>query len=237
MPAEHAVKLVLAGDQDGGITGAARREFARDFGAGDFFGGVEDFEDGKAAAIADVEGFAGDGFDGFESADVGIGDVEYVDVIADASAVGRRVIGTEDFEMRNDAESGVENFGDEMSFDAMGFAALDRSAGGVEIAKSGVMEAGVGTIVGEYFLEAELGFAIGIDGIFGVVFGDGNGVRLAVRGGGGRENEFIHAVTNNYIEQIDPASDIGGIEGAGFTDGFGDERFTRKMHDGFDFVL
>lgn len=237
LPAEHAVKLVLAGDQDGGIAGAARREFARNFAAGDFFGGVEDFENGKAAAVADVEGLAGDGFDGIESTDVGIGDVENVDVIADASAIGRGVIGTEDFEMRNGAEGGVENFWNEVGLDAMGFAALDGSAGGVEIAKSGVVEAGVCAIVGKDFLEAELGFAVGIDGILGVVFGDGNGVRLAVGGGGGREDEFFHAMAGDGVEEIDAGGDVGGVESAGFADGFGDERLTGKMHDGFDLVL
>ncbi len=200
LPAEHAVKFVFAGDEDGRITGAARGEFARDFAAGDFFGGVKDFENGKATAVADVEGFAGNGFDGFESSEMGIGDVEDVDVIADAGAVGRGVIGAEDFELRNDAESGVENFRDEMGLDAMGFAALGGSAGGVEITESGVVEAGVGAIVGEDFFEAEFGFAVGIDGIFGVVFGDGDGVRFAVGGRGGREDEFFYAVASDGVE-------------------------------------
>ena len=69
LPAEHAVKFVFAGDEDGGIARAAGGDFARNFVAGDFLGGVEDFEDGKAAAVADVEGFAGNVFDGFESAE------------------------------------------------------------------------------------------------------------------------------------------------------------------------
>ena len=98
-PAKSAVKFFFAGHQDGGIAGAARRDFARNFAAGDFFGGVEDFEDGEAAAVADVEGFAGDGFDRFERADVGVGDVEDVDVIADAGAIGRGIVRAEDFDV------------------------------------------------------------------------------------------------------------------------------------------
>ncbi len=65
MPAEHAVKFVFAGDEDGGIAWAAGRELARNFVACDFLGSAEDFEDGKAAAIADVEGFTGNFFYGF----------------------------------------------------------------------------------------------------------------------------------------------------------------------------
>jgi len=128
-PAEGAVKFFFAGDQDGGIAGTARGEFAGDLVTSDFFGGVDNFEDGKAAAIADVESFAGNGFDGFESADVGIGDIENVDVIANAGAVWRGVVGTENFELRDEAEGGVENFGNEVGFDAVGFATLGGGAG------------------------------------------------------------------------------------------------------------
>ena len=187
-PAQGAVKFFFAGDQDGGIAGAAWGDFAGDFAAGDFFGGVDDFEDGEAAAVADVEGFAGNRFDGFERAEVGVGDVEDVDVIADAGAVGSWVVRAEDFDVRNNACGGVKNFGNEMSFDAMVLAALDRGAGGIEIAQSGVVEAGVDAVVGQDFFEAEFGFTVGVDGIFGMIFGDGDGVGFTVGGGGGRED-------------------------------------------------
>ena len=75
-----------------------------------------------------------------------------------------------------------------MGFDAMAFAAFGGGAGGVEIAESGVMESGVGAVVGEDFFEAEFGFAVGVDGIFGMIFGDGDGVRFAVGGRGGRKD-------------------------------------------------
>lgn len=237
LPTKHAVELVFAGNEYGGVAGAARREFVRDFAAGYFFGGVEDFEDGKAAAVADVESFAGDGFDGFEGAEMGIGDVQNVDVVADASAVGGRIVGAKDFELGNRAKGGVENFGDEVSFDAMGFAAQGGSASDIEIAEGGVMKAGVGAIVREDFLEAEFRFAVGIDGILRMVLGDGNSVRLAVSGGRRGKDEFPHAMASYGIEEIDAAGDVGGIKRAGLADGFGDERFAGEMHDGVDFVL
>jgi len=56
------VELFFAGYQDGGVAGATGRDFTRDFAAGDFFGGVGDFEDGEAAAVSYVKGFTGDGF-------------------------------------------------------------------------------------------------------------------------------------------------------------------------------
>src|SRR5580693_5525295 len=101
----------------------------------------------------------------------------------------------------------------------MGFAALGGRTGGVEIAEGGVVKAGVGAVVGENFLETKFGFAVGVDGIFGVVFGDGHGVRFAVSGGGGREDEFFYAVTGHGVEKIDAGGNVGGVEGAGFADG------------------
>jgi hypothetical protein len=236
-PAEGLAKLFLASDQDGGIAGAAWGHFARNFATGDFFGRVEYFEDGKAAAVADVKGLAGNFFDGFERAEVGIGDVEDVDVVADAGAVGRGIVGTENFEVWDKTKGGVENFGNEVGFNAMSFAAFGGGASSVEIAESGIVQAGVSAIVGENFFEAEFGFAVGIDGIFGMVFGSGDGVRLAVSGGGGREDEFSHAVASYCVEEIDAGGDVGGVEGAGFADGFGDESFAGEVHDGVDLVF
>jgi len=236
-PAQGTLKFVLAGDEDGGITGPARQDLARNLAAGDFFGGVQNFQDGEAAAISDIEGFAGDGLDRFEGADVGICYIEDVDVIADAGAIGSRIIRAENFDVRNDAHGGLENARDEMGFDAMVLAALGGCAGGIEIAERGEMETGVGTIVGEDFLEAELGFAVGIDGIFGMILGDGDGVRFTVGGSGGREDEFVYSVASDGVEKIDPGGDIGGVESAGLADGFGDERLARKMHDCVDLVL
>jgi len=139
--------------------------------------------------------------------------------------------------MGNDAHGGIENAGDEMGFDAMGLAALGGCAGGIEIAECSEMEAGVGAIVGEDFLEAELGFAVGVYRIFGVVFGDGDSVRFAVGRGGGGKNELFYAVAGYGVEKIDAAGDIRGIEGARLANGLGDEGFACEVHDCVDLVL
>ncbi len=130
---------------------------------------------------------------------MGIGDIENVDVIADTGAIGRGIVRAEDFDLWNEAEGGVENFRNEMGLDAMVLAAFGRGPGGVEIAESGVVEAGVGAIVGEDFFEAKFGFAVGIDGVFGVIFGDGNGMGLAVGSGGGGENKLFYSVASHGV--------------------------------------
>ncbi len=119
---------------------------------------------------------------------MGVGDVEDVNVIADAGAIGRGIVRAENFELRNEPEGGIQNFRNEMGFDAVAFTTFGRGTGSIEIAEGGVVETGVGAVIGEDFFEAEFGFAVGIDGIFGMIFGDGNGVRFAVGGGGGGED-------------------------------------------------
>jgi len=153
---------------------------------------------------------------------VGIGDVQDVDVITHAGAVGGGVVGAENFEVWDDAEGSVENFGDEVGFDAMGLAAFGGGAGGVEIAKSSVVEAGVGAVVGEDFFEAQFGFAVGVDGILGMIFGDGDSVGFAVGGSGRGKDKFFYTVASDGVQEIDAGGDVGSIESAGFADGLGD---------------
>src|SRR2546426_768099 len=94
-PSEVTLEFLLASDQDSRITGTARTQFAMDFAAGDALRRIDDFQDGEAAAVADIEGFAGNAVDFLESADMGIGNIEHVDVIADAGSVGSGIIRAE----------------------------------------------------------------------------------------------------------------------------------------------
>jgi hypothetical protein len=75
-PAERALEFFLAGDQNGGIAGAAKAELSGNLAAGDALGDINHIKNGKAAAVADVEGFAGNALDFFEGAHVGLGDIE-----------------------------------------------------------------------------------------------------------------------------------------------------------------
>jgi len=66
-------------------------------------GGVHHFENGKAAAVSDVEGFAGNAIDFFESANVGICNVENVDVISDASSIRGGIVRAKNIDLRKKA--------------------------------------------------------------------------------------------------------------------------------------
>src|SRR6266702_4338415 len=199
-PAKGALEFFLAGDENGGITGPARTQFARDLSAGDAFRHIEDFQNRETATVTDVESFAGNAVDLLEGAGVGISDIEHMDVVAEAGSVRRGVIRAEDVDMRQATSSGIENPWNDVSFHAMMLAAFLGRSGGVEIAKGHILEPGVDLVIGQNLFEHELGFSIGVDRRFPVVFGDGNDFGFAVSGGSGRKNEFFYAVPRDGIE-------------------------------------
>src|SRR5713226_7466703 len=161
-PTEHALEFFLAGNENRGITGTARTPFARDLAAGDAFRDINDFEDRNTTAVADVEGFAGNAVDLLQRADVGIGDVEHVDVVTDAGSVRRGIVRAEDIDMGQSTGSGIENTGDDVSLHAMMLASFLGGSGSVEIAEGHILESGVELVVRQNLFEYELGFSVGI---------------------------------------------------------------------------
>src|SRR6266478_1453506 len=234
---EHALELFLAGNENSGITRTARTEFARDLAAGDTFRRSDNFQDRKATAVADVEGFAGNTVDLLKSTDVGIGDIKHVDVIADAGSVWCRVVRAEDVDMGQSTAGGIENPGNEMSFHAMMLAAFPGGSGSVEIAEGHILESGVDLVIRQNLFEYELGFTIRIDGRLPMVFGDGNDLGFAVGSCGGRKNEFLHAVARDGIEQVHTTGHVRGVKNTRLAYGFGDQRLGGEVHHGVNLVL
>src|SRR5882762_4121545 len=236
-PTEHALELFLAGNENSGITGAPRTQFARDLAAGDTLRRGDNFQDREATAVADVEGFAGNAVDLLKSADVRIGNIKHVDVIADAGSVWCSVVRAEDVDMRQSTASGIENPGNEMSFHAMMLAAFLGGSGSVEIAEAHVFESGVELVIRQNLFEHELGFTIGIDGRLPMVFGDGNDFRFAIGGGSGRKNEFLDAVARDGIEQVHTTGHVCGVKNTRLAYGFGDQGLGGEVHHGVNLVL
>src|SRR6266849_676362 len=237
LPAEGTLEFFLAGNQHSGISGTARTQLARDFAAGDALRRSDNFQDREAAAVAHVEGFAGNALDLVKRADVRIGDIEHMDVVADAGSVRCGVVRAEDIDMGEPTSgSSVQNARDEVSFVAMMLAAFPGGSGCVEIAERHIVESGVDLVIREDLFEYELGFAVGVDGRLAMVFGDGNDFGFAVSGGSGRKNEFLYAVAGDGIEQIHAAGHVGGVESAGLPYGFGDQGLGGEVHDGVNLV-
>jgi hypothetical protein len=237
LPAENALEFFLAGDKDGGITGTARTQFARDLATGDALRRIDNFQDREAAAVSNVEGFAGDAVDFLKRADVGIGDIEHVDVIADTGSVRCGVIRAEDIDVRQATGGGIEYPRNEMSFHAMMLAAFLGGSSSIEIAEGHIFESGVELVIRQNLFEHELGFSIGVDRRFPMGFGNGNDFGFAVSSSSGRKNEFLYAVAGDGIEQVHAAGYVSGIENAGFANRFGDQSLGGEVHHGINLVL
>ena len=123
-----------------------------------------------------------------------------------------------------------------MGFVAAGFSAMGGGASDVKVAEGNVLESSVFAIVGEDIFKGELGFAVRIDGGFGMVLGNGDDVGLAVNGAGGGEDKIFDAVAKHGVEKENAAGDVGDVERAGSFHGLLDEGFAGEMHYGVDFV-
>ena len=86
-PTEFADGFFGGGDQVRRVAGAARFFDRRNFFAGDFLAHLDDLPHGIAVAVAEV---VKTGFAGLQRQHVRLREVDDVDVIADAGAVGRR---------------------------------------------------------------------------------------------------------------------------------------------------
>src|ERR1700674_2739689 len=236
-PAEGTLEFFFAGNENGGITRTARTQFARDLAAGDTLRRSDNFQDREATAVADIEGFAGNAVDFLKSADVGIGDIQHVDVIADAGSVRCGIVRSEDIDMGQSTAGGIENPGNEMSFHAMLLAAFLGCSGCVEIAEGHIFESGIHLVIRQNLFEYELGFTIRIDGRLPMVFRDGNDFGFAIGGCGGRKNEFLYAVARDGIEQVHTTGHVRGVENTRLAYGFGDQGLGGKVHHGVNLVL
>jgi hypothetical protein len=94
-----------------------------------FFARLDDLADGVAVSIAEVVETL---FARLEANDVGLSQVNDVNVIANTGAVGGRVIRAVNFALRFLAEGDFEDIRNEMSLDPMMFAEAFARAGGVK---------------------------------------------------------------------------------------------------------
>src|SRR6202007_2681929 len=157
---------------------------------------------------------------------VGICDVQDVNVIAKAGAIGCGIVRSEDVDMGQVSGGCVQDTRNQVGLRAMMFAALGGSTRSIKIAEAGVLKSGICAIVRQYALEDQLGFSIGIDGRLGMVLGYGNDLRLAIRGGRGGKNELAHAVAGHGVEQIYAAGYVGGVKDTRLLHSLGNQRFA-----------
>ena len=234
LPAEFGADFFRGGDEAWRVAGAAGFLDGFDVAAGDFFAGLDDFADGGAAAGAEVVEIT---LGGIEREDVGLREVEDVDVVADAGAVGGLVVGAVDFDMILLAEGDFEDVGDQVGFDPVILAKFLRCPGGVEVAERGEGQAVDFFIPTEHGLEHELRLAVGVDRALGEGFVERHAVGNAEGRAGGGEDEFFDAGLHGHVEEVDAAGDIVAEVFRGIGHRLADEGVRGEVHDGFGFRL
>jgi hypothetical protein len=168
---------------------------------------------------------------------MGLSEVEDVDVISNAGAIGRFVIGAIDFDMVFLGERDLENIWDQVGLDAVVFAEFLRGTGGVEVAKGNERQAVNFFIPAEDRLKHELGLAVGIDRTLGEAFIERHAIGDAKGRAGGGEDEFFHAELDGHIEEVDARGDIVTKIFSGICHRLADEGVGGKVHNGFGFRL
>ena len=132
--------------------------------------------------------------------------IDNVDIVAHAGAIGSGVVVAEYGEFGQFAGSHLANVGQQIIRNTVGLLA-DAAAGvcadGVEITQQNHTPLRVGRVeVGHHALHHLFGCAIGIGGFAdGGAFGNRHGVRVTVHGGGGAEHDAFHARALHFFQQ------------------------------------
>ena len=126
---------------------------------------------------------------------MGVGEIGYVDVIADAGTVVGRVIVAVDPDGGTASQCDIEDKRDQVRLGFMGFSADDSTwalcrTGHIEVAKGRVAKAVDAMKPRQHVLHEQLGLAVSVGGLESRILLDGDGFRLSVYGCGGREDQL-----------------------------------------------
>ena len=181
-----------------------------------------------ALSRAEVEGA---GILIFQRQEMGLRKIQNMDVVADAGAVRRVVIRSEDADFRAFAFSGLHDERDEVGFRVVVFAVDGRRPRRVEIAEGRVLEAMDVMIPAEDLFKHQLGLAVGVDGNGRLRLLDGDVLRHAVCRRRAGEHDLADAVFRAGLRQIHGVGDVVAEVFARQFHGFADFDEGREMDD------
>ena len=159
-PTEFGANFFRRRDEARGIAGTAGFFHGLDVAPRNCFAGFNDLANRSSSASAQIVKIT---FFGLHREDVGLGKVENMNVVADAGAVRRGVIGAENIHRLALAEGDFKDVRDEVRFDAVVFAELFGGSRRVKIALGDKGELMNLAIPAEDRFEHEFGLAVGID--------------------------------------------------------------------------
>jgi len=231
-PAKLATDLVRAGNKTWRITGAAWLLDGLDLLAGDGAAAVDDFLHGGSAAGAEIiEGT----LLGVERENMGLGEIDNMDVVPDTAAVWRRVIRPVDLNRLFLGQGDLEHIRDEMRLDPVILSEGLARAGCIEIPQGHEGDAVEFAIPAEHLLEHELRLAVGIDRFLRKCLVDRHRLRNAEGGAGRGEDEALHPFGHHGLEQIHAVRHIVAEVLPGIGHRLTHQSIRGKMHDRFGF--
>src|SRR5579859_3810852 len=169
----------------------------------------------------------------FEGFHMGVSQIIYMNVVADAGSVGSGIVGSENMQFRGETGGGAQGQRDEMSFGIVqltDFTALV-CARSVEITQAGVTELVGAVVTLERVLKKQFRHSVGIYGLSRNILFDGNFRGLAIDCAGRGENDLLYARGDCGIEQGESAFNIVVKILLGVRHRFADIRVRCKVHD------
>ena len=191
------------------------------------------------AEVVGVDALGGaDAGEGFQ---MPLGEVDDVDVVAHAGAVGGRVIVAVDREALELAGGHLGDIGEEVIRDAVRVLADEAAlvgADGVEVAQQRDAPVLVRhPEVAEDVLDHQLGRAVGVGGREGEVLPDRDRFGRAVNSGGGAEDQVLDPVFLHQLTEDEGAGDVVVVVAERLGDAFADRLEAREMDDRVDLGL
>lgn len=235
LPVEGLPHFLIGGFEGGWIARTALAGFGGDGFAGDLTASGDNFADRAPLLRSQIEIALDVSLD---SEAMNGGQILDVNVVAHCGANGGRKVVSKDGDLFLLTQGNLEHVGNEVGFDVVIFAQSEAGTSGIEVAKSDLLKAmEVGKPV-KHFLEHQLGFAIGIDGLLRLVLGDGSvGLRDSIGGAGGGEDDFFHSGGKHGFEKAESPGDIVAKVALRLGHGFADKSNGGEVDNGFGPLL
>ena len=228
-PSQFRVDFFRRGNQPCGIPRAAWLFDDADGPARDFLARRDDLPHACSAARAEV---VFGGLRAPEREHVRLREVEDVDVIPDAGAIGSGVVGAENGDILFLAEGDFQNVRDKVCFDAVIFAKSEACACCVEVPEGHVFDPMDFIEPAEHLFKHQLRFAVGIDRALGQGFVNGHSVRCAEGGACGGEYDFFYPAAHHRFQQVQASGDVVSEIFNRIGHGFANKRIGGEVHHG-----
>src|SRR5215467_6147805 len=224
LPAQFLFDFLRARHQHRGIAGAAWRLLGGNRLSGYPTHRLDDLTHAETLPVTEVVDETVFFLERFQDEKVGSGEVAHVNVVADAGAVRRRIVGSENGELRPLAEGYLERQRNQVRFRMVILALIVGRASHVEIAQRGVAQTVNAMEPFQHLLYQQFGFAVGVGRLERSRFLNGRFFRGAVKRGRRGKDKAGNFVGEHCLQQ---SQRVGGVVA---------EVFLRQPHGlaGFD---